>query len=104
MEQYALIGTNITISCNTRGAYAFWTLNRTSITVSHPNEAKHYEDIGVVFTYIESNGYYNLTMVAPAVLPMNNTNISCTARSSGVQMSNVVYIKVFNNISKFTNH
>lgn len=27
----------------------------------------------------KENGYYNLTMIAPAIVEMNNTRVSCTA-------------------------
>ena len=96
-----MIGTNVTLSCKTRGGtQAFWTLNRTAITVSHESAKQYYENIGVLFTRTESNEYYNLTMVAPAVLAMNNTSISCAARGSGVQMSNEVHMIVFDHFGE----
>jgi hypothetical protein len=104
-NQYGLIGSNVTINCQTRGGTeAFWVLNRTAITVSHQSTKQDYEDIGVVFSEVESEGYYNLTMIVPAILPMNNTSIGCTAKNSmmnsAVENSNVVEFIVFDNFRK----
>ena len=103
-DQYGLIGSNITVTCKTRGGTeAFWVLNGTSITVSHQADKQRYKNIGVVFSHTESDGYYNLTMIVPASLPMNNTSIGCTARNSinsAVENSNLVDFIVFNNFRK----
>ena len=105
-DQYGLIGSNVTITCKTRGGTeAFWVLNRIAITVSHQTTKEYYETVGVVFSHTESDGYYNLTMIIPAILPMNNTNIVCTAKNSMmngvVESSTVVNFIVFDNFSKF---
>ncbi len=104
-DQYGLIGSNVSIKCQTRGGTeAFWVLNRTAITISHQSTKQYYEAIGVVFSQTESEGYYNLTMIVPAILSMNNTSIVCTARNSmmngEVENSNVVDFIVFNNFRK----
>lgn len=102
-DQYGLIGSDVTVTCKTRGGTeAFWVLNKTSITVSHQSKKEEYETVGVVFSHTESDGYYNLTMIIPAILPMNNTSIECTARMNGaVENSNVVDFIVFDNFRKF---
>ena len=103
-DQYGLIGSNVTVTCKTRGGTeAFWVLNETSITVSHPSTKQDYENFGVVFSHTESDGYYNLTMIVPAILPMNNTSIGCTARNSmnsATENSNLVDFIVFDNLRK----
>ena len=99
------------MSCKTRGGtQAFWTLNKTAITASHQSAKQYYENIGIDFRETESltNGYmyYNLTMIVPAILPMNNTDISCTVRDSStsdVDMSNIVHLIIFGTLSKLTN-
>ena len=104
-DQYGLIGSNVMVTCKTSGTGAFWVLNGTSITVSHPNTKDDYENFGVVFSYTESDGYYNLTMIVPAILPMNNTSIVCTTRNSmngAPKSSNLVYFIVFDNFRKLT--
>ena len=105
-DQYGLIGNNVTVTCKTRGGTeAFWVLNRTAITVSHPSTKQYYENVGVVFSHTESEGYYNLTMIVPAILPMNNTSIVCTTRNSmngAVESSNLVDFIVFNNFRKLS--
>ena len=80
-------------------------LNRTSITESHQSAKQDYENIGVKFSEIASNGYHNLTITVPAILPMNNTDVSCTVRNSSksaVNMSNTVSLILFDTLSKFT--
>ena len=91
------------MSCKTRGGLeAYWVLNYTALSLSHPQAKRDFENMGVVFKEIETNGYYNLTMTLPAILPLNNTIISCTVKNHGVDMSNEVSLRVFNDLSKLT--
>ena len=78
-------------------------LNDIALSLSHPQAKRNFESMGVVFKErIETNEYYNLTMTLPAILPLNNTKISCTVKNSGVDMSNEVSLRVFNDLSKLT--
>lgn len=58
---------------------AHWELNKVPITLSFENEKLEYEDRGVIFKEDISQEYYNLTMIIPAILDYNNTNITCVA-------------------------
>ena len=67
-DQYALEGNNVMISCETTGReVAYWVLNRTALSISHPDAKMPYEDLGVLFMETKSDKYYNLTMIAPAI-------------------------------------
>ena len=99
-DQYALKGSTITITCKTRATQANWVLNKTAINEFHPCAEQHYTSLGVTFMDTMSDGYHNLTMTAPASLPLNNTRISCAAKGSSVSMSNEASLIVYNDFSK----
>ena len=58
---------------------AHWELNKVPITLSFENEKLKYENRGVIFQENISQEYYNLTMIIPASLDFNNTEITCVA-------------------------
>ena len=77
-------------------------LNETSITVSHPSTVERYKNMGVEFKETERNGYVNLTMIAPAILPMNNTTVYCTVIGDKVVHSTKVYLFLYDNFGELT--
>ena len=101
-SQYVLVGNNATVTCKTRGTLAYWVINRTVITISHPEEQQYYESLGIVFMKNESRGYYNLTMIVPAIVTVNNTAVFCQARDSDHRhaTSNEVFLVVFTTLRK----
>lgn len=92
--------TNVTFTCDTRGTIAYWVLNDTTVSITHPEEQPRYERMGVTFGKNEYDGYINLTLIAPAVVALNNTKISCTVYKNGPAMSTSVYLYVFNTLGK----
>ena len=82
--QYVLTGENATFECHTtvRSGIeddAHWELNRVPITLSFEKKKQEYEEQGVIFKEDISQEHYNLTMIIPASLDFNNTEITCVA-------------------------
>ena len=104
--QYAVIGKNVTFTCNTIGIEAFWVLNAIPMTITYEDEKKTYEDQGVTFLEEITQRYYNLTMIVEASLELNNTVIFCSVvgeEDFTIVMSQEVQLVIFNFSSKYYN-
>ena len=98
-----LNGENATFECQTirTSSYddAYWVLkfNGETLSISYPNEIQGYKNQGVVFMESFNQDYYNLTMIIPANLDFNNTEIVCATFGP---MSVPVHLIVFNTFRK----
>ena len=95
VNQHVLIGDNVTVTCKTRGTHAYWVLNGTSLTISHPEVVNDYvENLGILFIEETAGEYFNLTMIAPAVELMNGTTVVCTARVGTIRIARSAEVKI----------
>ena len=99
-----LNGENATFECQTirTASYddAYWVLNGETLSISYPNEIQGYKNQGVVFMESFNQDYYNLTMIIPANLDFNNTEIVCATFGP---MSVPVHLIVFDTFRKTIN-
>jgi hypothetical protein len=100
--QYVLTDQNATFECDTTGIDAHWDINNMPLTFSFPDTKQDYEDRGVIFKEAISQHYHNLTMIIPASLDFNNTEIICAVYAIGFSFINSrsVHLIVFDTLRK----
>jgi hypothetical protein len=102
--QYVLTGQNATFECDTTGVDhdAHWEINKMPLTFSFTDTKQDYEDRGVIFKEAVSQHYHNLTMIIPASLDFNNTEIICAvfAIDFSIISSQSVHLTAFDTLRK----
>lgn len=81
VTQYAVEGNNVTFHCKTKAWDAYWRINDQTVSTTRQHIMDMYEMQGFTFSFNESDGFYNLTIIVLASAEINNSLIVCRAAS-----------------------
>ncbi len=98
--RYALIGNEAIFYCKTKGTSAYWLIDGEAVYLRTQSS---FMAQGYMFDTSTDSVYNNLTMIVPASVQTNNTEIKCRAsgRGSHYPYSRTSYLVVYNTFSKF---